>query len=275
MKEIRQKYYPTILQAIHLLILYIFIQSIVDFPLALLDYYNGTDYLYHPVKKILLGVGSTLFILIYGFVKSKAPLFKVFPFKFFNPLILIPIATFFWATHNLLEIVSIWLNKVLPPPDWFWELFNKIFESDYGWWGAFFKVAVVAPVVEELIFRGLILQGFRRNYNGFIAVFMSALLFALFHLNPWQFPATFILGLLLGWIMLRTNSILLAILGHSINNLLVLLTITYWESIRSHSVYLMDKKDLHYTSLLVVLCSLVLIYLFSIKWWKKSSKKSV
>ncbi|NQU53994.1 MAG: CPBP family intramembrane metalloprotease [Bacteroidetes bacterium] len=271
MNEIRQKYYPTVLQAIHLIILYIFIQTIVDFPLALFDYYNGTDHLYHPIKKILLGVGSTLFILIYGFRKSKAPFGKVFPLKFFNPLILIPIVTFFWAAHNLLEVVGIWMNSFLPAPTWFWELFGKIFDSDFGWWGAFFKVAVIAPVVEELIFRGLILQGFRRNYNSFIAVFMSALLFALFHLNPWQFPATFILGLLLGWVMLRTNSILLVILGHSINNTLVLLSITYWETIRSHSIYLMEKKDLYYTSALVILCSVVFIYLLSISWWKKKS----
>lgn len=274
MNEIRQKYYPTILQAIHLVILYIFIQTIVDFPLALLDYYNGTDYLYHPVKKIVLGVGSTLFIIIYGFVKSKAPFNKVFPLKFFNPLILIPITTFFWAAHNLLEIVSLWMDKVIPPPSWFWELFNKIFESDFGWWGAFLKVAVVAPVIEELIFRGLILQGFRRNYNGFVAVFMSALLFALFHLNPWQFPATFILGMLLGWIVLKTNSILLAILGHAINNALVLISITYWDTIRSHSIYLMEKKDFYYTSALVALCSLVLIYLLSIKWWQRTKSKT-
>ncbi|MBK6285444.1 MAG: CPBP family intramembrane metalloprotease [Draconibacterium sp.] len=84
------------------------------------------------------------------------------------------------------------LDKYFPAPAWFWEMFNKIFEGDFGWWGAFMKVAVVAPIVEELIFRGLILQGFRRNYTAFTAVFMSALLFALFHLNPWQFPATFV-----------------------------------------------------------------------------------
>src|SRR5680860_971843 len=236
MKEIRQKYYPTILQAIHLLILYIFIQTIVDFPLALLDYYNGTDYLYHPFKKIVLGVGSTVFILVYGFRKSKAPLFHVFPVKLFNPLIILPFVTFFWGVHNLLEKVAELLNSVLPAPAWFWELFNKIFEGDFGWWGAFVKVAVVAPIVEELIFRGLILQGFRRNYNSFIAVFMSALLFALFHLNPWQFPATFILGLLLGWVTIRTNSIILAILGHSINNFMVLISLTYWDTIHSYSI---------------------------------------
>jgi len=260
------------LQAIHLLILYIFVQSVVDFPLALIDYYKDTEYLYHPIKKIVLGVGSTLFILIYGFKKSNASLVEVFPVKFFNPLILLPVITFLWAAHNLLVIPSAILDKYLPAPEWFWEMFDKIFEGDFGWWGAFMKVAVVAPIVEELIFRGLILQGFRRNYTAFKAIVMSALLFALFHLNPWQFPATFILGLLLGWIMMRTNNILLAILGHSINNFLVLLSLTYWQEIKSSWFYLMGKEKIYYTSLLVVLLSLLLIYLFSMKWFKKKKE---
>ncbi len=272
MNEINKKYYPTVLQAIHLLILYIFIQSLVDFPLAMIDYFKDTEYLYNPIKKIGLGIGSTVFILIYGFKKSKAPLTNVFPVKFFNPLVVIPIITFLWAAHNLLEIPSALLDKYLPAPAWFWEMFNKIFEGDFGWWGAFMKVAVIAPIVEELIFRGLILQGFRRNYNALTAVVMSALLFALFHLNPWQFPATFILGLLLGWIMFRTNNILLAILGHSINNFLVLLSLTYWQEIRSHAFYLLEKDKIYLTSGLVVLVSLILIFLFSSKLIK--SKKA-
>ncbi len=273
MNEIKPKYYPTILQAIHLLILYIFIQSVVDFPLALIDYYTGSEYLYNPIKKIVLGVGSTLFILIYGFRRSKAPLFKVFPVKLFNPLILVPIVTFFWGAHNLLEIPAAFLDKHLPPPDWFWELFNRIFEGDYGWIGAFMKVSVIAPIVEELIFRGLILQGFRRNYNAFVAVLMSALLFALFHLNPWQFPATFVLGLLLGWIVVRTNSIILSILGHSINNFLVLINITYFQQIHSHAIYLIEKKQLYYISSLVVLLSLILIFSLTFRWFRKTKSK--
>lgn len=272
MNEPKQKYYPTILQAIHLLILYIFIQTIVDFPLAVIDYYNDTNYLYNPVKKVLLGVGSTVFILYYGFRKSKLPLLKVFPVKFFNPLIIIPVVTFFWGIQNLLTDVNAFVEKVIPAPVWFWEMFDKIFDSDYGWWGAFMKVAVVAPVVEELIFRGIILQGLRRNYNSFVAVFMSALLFSLYHLNPWQMPATFVLGLLLGWIMVMNNNIFLSIIDHSINNLLVLLMITYWEKISSFSIYLLDKKDFIKLSYLVVLLSLVLIYLFSIRWIKTNRK---
>ena len=273
MNEMKQKYYPTILQAIHLLILYIFIQSIVDFPLALIDYYNDSEYLYNPVKKILLGVGSTLFILIYGFKKSKAPLFNVFPVKFFNPLIIVPVVTFFWGAHNLLEISAALLDKYLPAPSWFWEMFNKIFEGDYGWIGAFMKVSVIAPIVEELIFRGLILQGFRRNYNSFVAVFMSALLFALFHLNPWQFPATFVLGLLLGWMVVRTNSIILSILGHSINNFLVLLNITFYEQIQSSHVYQLGKKQLYFLSIIVVLLSLILIFMLTFRRFNKTKSK--
>lgn len=271
MNDFRQKYYPTILQAIHLLILYIFIQTIVDFPLALIDYFKDTEYLYHPVKKIILGVGSTLFILVYGFRKSNAPFLDVFPVKFFNPLIIIPVLTFLWAVHNLLEIPSAFIDKYLPAPDWFWEMFNKIFEGDFGWWGAFMKVVVVGPIVEELIFRGLILQGFRRNYKAFTAVIMSALLFALFHLNPWQFPATFVLGILLGWIMIRTNNIVLAIIGHSINNFLVLMSISLWKEIRSSAFYLMDKGKIYFISLLIVLLSLLVIYLLSYKKQKRQN----
>lgn len=272
MNEIRQKYYPTILQSIHLLILYLFIQTIIDFPLALIDYYRDTEYLYNPVKKVVLGVGSTLFILIYGFKKSKAPLFDVFPVKLFNPLILIPIVTFFWGMQNLLIDVNAFVEKILPAPVWFWEMFDKIFDSDFGWWGAFMKVAVIAPVVEELIFRGIILQGLRRNYSAFTAVFMSALLFSLYHLNPWQMPATFVLGLLLGWIMVRSKNIVLSILGHSVNNLLVLLSITYWPEISSHAIYLLEKKELMQISALVVVLSLVLIYVLSIKWRRTNRK---
>lgn len=273
MQEERQIYYPKILQAIHLLILYIFVQSIVDFPLALIDYYKDTEYLYHPVKKVILGVGSTLFILIYGFRRSGARLLEVFPFKRFNPLVLIPLITFFWGMQLILDTVNGWVEKVLPAPVWFWELFSKIFDSDFGWWGAFMKVAVIAPVVEELIFRGIILHGLRRNYKPFVAVVVSALLFALFHLNPWQFPATFVLGLVLGWIMIRTNNILLSIIGHSINNLLVLLTITFWEKISAHAIYLMERENQLKLAALVVLLSLVLMQLFLMKRKNAQAKK--
>jgi len=257
--------YPTFLQAVHLVVLYIFIQTVVDFPLAVIDYYYGTDYLYLPVKKVLLGIGSVLFILIYGLRKSRKKIRDVFPIRFFNPLLLVFITTFIIAAQVFISEVNLWIDKYLPSPNWFMELFNNIFESDFGWTGAFMKVVIVAPVIEELIFRGMIMHGFMRNYPKILAIFFSALLFALFHLNPWQFPATFVLGLLLGWLMVRTHSVIICILTHAINNLIVLLTITYWDDISLHALSLVEKQNQLTTSALLLSFSVIMLILLSAK----------
>ncbi len=237
--------------------------------MALIDYFNGTDYLYNPVKKVIVGVGSVIFILYYGYRKAKTKVSELVPVKFFNPLILIPVALFLWGSHNFLAEINSWIDKQIPPPPWFWELFNKIFESDYGIYGAILKVVVIAPIIEELIFRGIIMHGLMRNYPKLVAIFFSGLLFALFHLNPWQFPATFILGLLLGWIMVRTRNIFACIAGHAINNGLVLLSIEYADRINKSSFYLMPKNNQLMISGLVMLVGLALIALLTMKREKK------
>ena len=263
MNELRTKHYPTIVGAIHLIVLYTFIQTLVDFPLALLDYYNGTDYLFNPFKKIVLGVGSNLFIFYYAYRRAGVPLKELFPVRMFNLLVLVPVVLFLWAAQNLIGEVNNALNSVLPPPAWFFELFNKIFENDYGIYGAILKVAILAPIVEELIFRGVIMHGLIRNYSKFTAVLVSALLFALFHLNPWQFPATFILGLVLGILMLRTRNIFLCILGHAINNGLVLISMQFWSEIQSTSFSQSSKSSQLIISALVAIAAIAAIFLLT------------
>lgn len=245
------------------MVLYIFIQTIVDFPLALIDYYNGTDYLYNPIKKIVLGLGSSLFIFYFAYRKAGVPLNVLFPAKAFNALIILPLAVFLWAAHNLIGEVNIAIDKLIPPPAWFWELFNKIFENDYGIYGAILKVVIIAPIVEELIFRGVIMHGLMRNYSKLTAVTVSALMFALFHLNPWQFPATFVLGIILGIVMVRTRNIFLCIVGHAINNGLVLVSIEYWDEIQKTAFYLSGKTNQLIISAILVSISVVFIYFLS------------
>jgi uncharacterized protein len=268
MQQVRPTTYPTILQAIHLIILYIFIQTLVDFPLAMIDYYKDSEFLYHPVKKIVLGIGSTLFILWYGYKNTGNSLRDVFPLKKFNPVLILLTLTFLAGVQQLLNVVNFWVDNVIPPPQWFWELFNKIFENDFGFWGAFLKVVIIAPVVEELIFRGVIMHGLMRNYSQFKAIFFSGLLFALFHLNPWQFPATFMLGMLLGWLMIKTRNIGFAIIGHAINNLLVLLSITYHDKLEEALFSAVPETTLNVAAALLAAGSLLaMIWLCS----KKSS----
>ena len=75
-------------------------------------------------------------------------------------------------------------------------------------------VAVVAPVVEELIFRGLMLNRLRMVMPGWVAVLLSSAVFGACHGNPVWFGYAFALGAFFGFLDLRANSVLPSILGH-------------------------------------------------------------
>ena len=76
------------------------------------------------------------------------------------------------------------------------------------------SVAVVAPVVEELIFRGLTLNRLSRVMPGWLAVLLSAAVFGLCHGERVWFCYAFVLGMFFGFIDLRAGSILPSILSH-------------------------------------------------------------
>ena len=86
-------------------------------------------------------------------------------------------------------------------------------------WG-YFSVALLAPLVEELVFRGAILRSLLGKWplRPGIAVIVSALIFSFCHGNPAQMPHAFIAGLLLGWMYWRTNSVVPGIALHWTNN---------------------------------------------------------
>ena len=79
-------------------------------------------------------------------------------------------------------------------------------------------VVVVAPVAEELFFRGLLLRGYLARYSVTTAVWASAVLFAVFHLNPWQGIIALPLGLAYAWLVLHTGSVLPSMLSHAMVN---------------------------------------------------------
>lgn len=79
-------------------------------------------------------------------------------------------------------------------------------------------VAAVPAISEEILFRGAILSALRKHSDGF-AILISSLIFGLFHGNFVQFPFAFIVGLVLSWLVVYTNSMLPAIAVHFANNL--------------------------------------------------------
>jgi membrane protease YdiL (CAAX protease family) len=79
---------------------------------------------------------------------------------------------------------------------------------------SFIAIVIAAPVLEELIFRGIILNGLLKRYSPLKSIVISSILFGVVHLNPWQFVAAFVIGIFSGWVYYKTKKLTLCILIH-------------------------------------------------------------
>ncbi len=116
------------------------------------------------------------------------------------------------------------VTTLLPMPEMFQDIFQIMVETSYL--SALFGAVVIAPLGEEIVHRGIILKGLLAHYTQNRAIVWSAILFGLIHLNPWQFPVIFILGLVFAYWVVQTGSLWPAILGHALHNLI---TVTFWH----------------------------------------------
>ncbi|MBC7555950.1 MAG: CPBP family intramembrane metalloprotease [Chryseobacterium sp.] len=92
-------------------------------------------------------------------------------------------------------------------------------------------VAVFAPLLEEILFRGIILKAMlNKGINPKKAIFFSALIFGAVHGYPWQFLGAFLLGLVLGLVYWKTKSLLMSILLHSFNNFIAAMLIIFTKN---------------------------------------------
>lgn len=94
-----------------------------------------------------------------------------------------------------------------------------------GFW-AIVTAVLFAPVLEEFIFRGLVMESLLRRHRRSLSVVVSAMLFAIVHFQPSVMFSAFVSGLVLGTIYLHTNSIFSTIILHSINNAIAFSLIT-------------------------------------------------
>jgi uncharacterized protein len=85
-----------------------------------------------------------------------------------------------------------------------------------------FAIAVVAPLIEELLFRGLLQNALMHHVPAWAAIILSAFTFAVVHMQPLAMPALMALGAAFGYIYYKTGSLRMTIILHMINNALAL-----------------------------------------------------
>ena len=83
---------------------------------------------------------------------------------------------------------------------------------------AVISTVIIAPIAEELMFRGYLLDSIRKMHGDRVAVVISAIIFGLVHFEPYTIGMAAIGGLVYGYIRVRTGSLWPSIVGHMIWN---------------------------------------------------------
>ncbi len=116
------------------------------------------------------------------------------------------------------------ISLILPPmPEWMENLLKSMLMGKF--WISFITVCIFAPFFEEWFCRGIVLRGLlhHKNKKGAtmppaLAIALSAIFFALIHMNLWQAIPAFLLGLFFGYVYYKTGSLKFTILMHFANN---------------------------------------------------------
>lgn len=211
-------------------LLYVFIGIIAVFGVTMIV--NG--YIFRYTTEIKTGyylsilVSNFLFllvILVTKFVKnlSWANLGwnKV---NFFQSLkVVLKVWGIIWIAH-ITYLLIIFAMGITPPENALTELLEK--PNLLLLLANVFLIAVVAPIIEETLFRGILFAGLRNYFGIWTAIIISATIFSALHLEVVGFVPRFALGVGLGYLYVKSGSIYPSMSLHSLNNLIAVLVIS-------------------------------------------------
>jgi len=197
------KFYPTYLQSFGLLLIF-FLCSILSV-LVLIPFFSFDSGIAMSIMYVLstsLTIGAALVIRKdYSFLLNR-----------FSPVIVLIASVTLLSIHLFLDP----LTNLIPLSDTLKKMLVETIRQPAVF---FFMIVIAAPILEELLFRGVILDGLLKNYQPVHAILFSAFLFALVHGNLAQGIGAFLGGILMGWIYWKTQSVIPGILIHFFNNL--------------------------------------------------------
>jgi hypothetical protein len=177
-------------------------------------------------------------------------------------LIIIPLSL---ATSFVIEPFVSWL----PMPEFMAEIFRDLIKHNAF---SMAMVVIFAPILEEVIFRGIILKGFLKNYSPTKAIIWSAVLFGLVHMNPWQFMSATGIGLVMGWLYWKTDSIIPGIILHFVNNLSASLIYLFMGDMELTSREWINNDNIYFSIYLGAGLILTLSFIYIKKLYPKTNQ---
>jgi len=172
-------------------------------------------------------VGQSLMVVpLIVFIKFKnLPFFHSIRFKLLNYSTIKSIILFSTGLIILSDELDRIIQLFVPTPEYVLNL-NYLLKPDsfLGTILLFTAVVILAPLGEEIIFRGFLQQILEQHWKDITqAILFTALIFSLIHMNPYWFVQIYFLGVILGFLAWKTKSIIAPLILHSLNNSMALL----------------------------------------------------
>jgi len=165
------------------------------------------------------------------------------------------------------------IGTSIPMPEMFKEMFREMAEQMNNGYGLL-AVAVMAPFFEEFIFRGVMLDGLLKRKSTWAAILISAALFGLVHLNPWQFVAAMVIGTFAGWVYARTRSLIYCMIIHFTNNFGASVVMYFNEDAASMDAELQEMYG-GVTNMYIIIAASIIIAAVCISMLNKRMKMEV
>ena len=236
--------YPRLAEALVVLVMLLVFQTIFFAVVAGVGVAFGLDV---GQSALTLGVINLLAfsaVVFWGWRRTGVAWSSVFPLVGFPAALILPMGLAVLGGSVVLSEIDNLFRTLLPISASMVEFFESLGTEEAGVLASTFVLVIVAPVTEEFLFRGLILRGLLQHHSARRAIVLSALLFGLSHMNPWQFLPTLFAGLLLAWLTVETGTLWPAILTHAGNNALSSWAPSFMPEIRGYSSGLSEEVTL-------------------------------
>ena len=214
---------------------------------------------FYTFISFIIGQGFMLVPLIWFLQSKKEPLIKRLRLNTIGIDTLIFTISLSIGIIILSDEFDRIMQIFIPAPEYILDLNGLLRpESFTGFLLLFIGVSIIAPLGEELLFRGFFQQILEKHWEDITrAVLITSLFFAMIHMNPYWFVQIYILGIVLGFLAWKTNSVLPSLILHSINNTTALFF--SFMNMEKNSFYILNE---HIAPWCILLAILALIFGF-------------
>ncbi len=215
-----QELYPNIKQSFCLVFFTLILQLVVGIIIGVIGAIFKINSSTHPVIIASMNIITFGIVILFAHKKTNQDWKDTFQFLPFNFHILFPLIPCLVGFGIVLSEIDNILRFFMPSPEFINSIMSEISTSGPS---SILLLCIVAPLIEEILFRGIILNGLLSRYSPIKAILISSLLFSLLHLNPYQLFPAFAIGLLLGFLYFKVRSVLLCVIAHSVSNFQVII----------------------------------------------------